>query len=1068
MPRRDDITTILVIGAGPIIIGQGCEFDYAGTQACKALLEDNYKVVLVNSNPATIMTDVAIAHATYIEPITVEVIEKIIDKEKPDAILSTMGGQTALNIAMQLHESGILNKYGVKMIGASYASIKKAEDRELFKYLVHKLGLELPKSLIVEHIDQALCALNELGLPCVIRSFFSLGGNKSGIAYTKEEFLKICQQNFALNSKQKLIIDQSIIGWKEFEMEVVRDPSDNCIIVCTIENLNPVGVHTGDSITVAPAQTLTDKEYQYMRAAAFALIRAIGIDTGGANVQFAVHPKNGQILLIEVNPRVSRSSALASKATGFPIAKVAAKLAVGYTLNELRNQITHSVIPCSFEPTIDYVVTKIPRFDFEKFPNTSNRLDTQMRSVGEVMAIGRNFQESLQKALQSLELGFSGLGKTHKKKQLTSQCLLDAIRFPQPNTVFLIADALRLGCSIEEIYEVTAIDRWFLLQIKDLIDAEILVTSLTLQAIDASMMWELKSKGFSDSYLALLLNVTEDQVRSYRHKLKIRPVYKRVDSCAAEFATSTAYMYSTYDLACEALPTKNKKVIILGSGPNRIGQGIEFDFSCTHAALALKEKGFEVIMVNSNPETVSTDYDISDRLYFEPLTLEHILEIINIEEPLGVIVQFGGQTPLKLASALHKIGVKILGSSMASIETTEDRILFKEFIHKLEIPHFHSLLFDSKQKIQEATLAYPIIIRPSYVLGGGNMKIIYNQKELKDYLLNLSEANRNNVPFLVEQFVEHAIEIDVDAVFDGKELLIGAIIEQMETAGIHSGDSICCLPAFSLTKHITDKVIKYCNMLAIALNVKGLMNIQFIVKYNEVYVLEVNLRASRTVPFVTKATKVPLAKIAALCLMDIGLKEQKLVAKPLPNLFSIKMPVFPFAKFLYTDNFLGPEMKSTGEVMGIDSSLHKALLKACLAVGYTISLESNILIWQSPHDQIARIIGLINKAFSNVFINHKLNTHLANIKNLTYKVLVIRENDIIDLMRNKHFDIIINIPNLEKLEMYGCAIRQEAFIRKTLYLDSLRSVNTFFNVELTKPYKVKSLQDYYNASLGFI
>lgn len=1056
MPKRTDIKTILVIGAGPIVIGQGCEFDYSGTQACKALLEDNYRVVLVNSNPATIMTDIEIAHATYIEPITVEAITKIIDKEKPDALLPTMGGQTALNVTVELYESGILDKYKVKIIGANYSSIKKAEDRELFKSLVYKLGFQLPESIIIKNMNQAINALNKLGLPCIIRSFFSLGGSKSGIAYTKEEFFKICQHNFDSNTEQKIIIDKSIIGWKEFEMEVVRDSVDNCIIVCTIENVNPAGVHTGDSITVAPAQTLTDKEYQCMRDAAFAIIREVGIDTGGANVQFAVNPKNGQMLVIEINPRVSRSSALASKATGFPIAKVAAKLAVGYTLDELKNQITNSVIPSSFEPTIDYVVTKIPRFNFEKFPNTNQELDTQMRSVGEVMAIGRNFQESLQKALQSLELDFVGL---YKKNQFTLEYLLDNMRRPQPNIIFLIADAIRLGCDIKEIYKITAIDMWFLLQIKDLIDTEAIITTLTLKEIDNSIMWNLKRKGFSDSYLALLLNVKENEIRLHRHKLKVIPVYKRVDSCAAEFSTSTAYMYSTYDLVCEASPTKNKKIIILGSGPNRIGQGIEFDFSCTHAALALRNKGFEVIMVNSNPETVSTDYDVSDRLYFEPLTLEHVLEIINVEDPLGVVVQFGGQTPLKLASALDNLGIKLLGSPMASLDITENRILFQEFINKLQIPCFNSLVFNSKQEAEEANLKYPIIIRPSYVLGGRNMKIIYNQKELKDYFLSFSQDNKNNSPFLVEQFIENAIEIDVDSVFDGKDLLIGGIMEQIETSGIHSGDSICSLPSFSLTKDITNKVVEYCKILAETLRVKGLMNIQFIVKNDEVYVLEINLRASRTIPFVTKATKVPLAKIAALCLADISLKEQKLVTNTLPNWFSIKIPVFPFTKFSYIDNFLGPEMKSTGEAMGIDDNLHYAFLKAYLALGYKISLESKILIFQCPNKEVARIIKLINKNFINVFISQELNAKLESKKDIYFTVLH-QKMDIIDLIKNNYFDIIINVPKVEKLKMLGCPIFQEAFTRKILYLNSLRKINIFFDAKFTKPYKVKSLQNY--------
>lgn len=1054
MPKRTDIKTILVIGAGPIIIGQGCEFDYSGTQACKALVEDNYRVVLVNSNPATIMTDVEIAHATYIEPITVEVIEKIIEKEKPDAVLPTMGGQTALNIAIELYESGILDKYGVKMIGANYSSIKKAEDRELFKSLVYKLGLELPKSIIIENMDESLHALNELGLPCVIRSFFSLGGNKSGIAYTQEEFLKICQQNFDSNTKQKLIIDESIIGWKEFEMEVVRDSIDNCIIVCTIENVNPAGVHTGDSITVAPAQTLTDREYQCMRDAAFAIIREVGIDTGGANVQFALNPKNGQMLVIEINPRVSRSSALASKATGFPIAKIAAKLAVGYTLDELRNQITNSVIPCSFEPTIDYVVTKIPRFNFEKFPNTSQELDTQMRSVGEVMAIGRNFQESFQKALQSLELDFGGL---YKKNHLSLKCLLDNMRRPQPNTVFLIADALRLGCDLKEINKITAIDMWFLLQIKDLIDTEAIITILTLQEIDASIMRNLKRKGFSDNYLALLLNVTEDEFRLHRHNLKVIPIYKRVDSCAAEFKTSTAYMYSAYDLACESFPTKNKKIMILGSGPNRIGQGIEFDFSCTHAALALRDKGFEVIMVNSNPETVSTDYDVSDRLYFEPLTLEHILEIINIEDPLGVVIQFGGQTPLKLASGLHKAGVKLLGSPMTSVDITEDRILFQEFINKLKIPCFHSLIFNSKQEAEEASLKYPIIIRPSYVLGGRNMKIIYNLEELKDYFLNFSEDNNNNTPFLVEQFVENAIEIDVDSIFDGKDLFIGGIMEQIETSGIHSGDSICSLPSFSLTNNLIDKITKYCKIIAIALNVKGFINIQFLVKNNEVYVLEVNLRASRTVPFLSKATGVNLAKIAALCVVGVGIDKQHTEFNK--ECYAVKFPIFPFNKFTYKDCFLGPEMKSTGEVMGIADNFNYALVKACNAAGFKISSGSKILILQCPMHYIENVVKNACKNFSDIFISKGQYRKPTNDRR-SYTVL--EQNEMNKMLSRRYFDIVVYITdNNIKLSEAEKLLRYNFFIQKVLCVNSLRLLDLLFSGKAKISNSVKSLQ-YWN------
>lgn len=1052
MPKRTDIKTILIIGAGPITIGQGCEFDYSGTQACKALVEDDYRVVLINSNPATIMTDIGIAHATYIEPITLEFIEKIIIKEKPDAILPTMGGQTALNMAIELYEAGLLDKYGIEMIGASYSAIKKAEDRELFKSLVKKLGFEVPKSVTAENIKQAQLALKEIGLPCIIRSSFSLGGDKSGIAYTEKEFLKICSQNFALNIDQKLIIDESIIGWKEFEMEVVRDIVDNCIIVCTIENINPVGVHTGDSITVAPAQTLTDKEYQYLRKAAFCIIREIGINTGGSNVQFAVNPRNGQVLVIEINPRVSRSSALASKATGVPIAKLAAKLAVGYTLDELQNQITNPAIPYSFEPTLDYVVTKIPRFNFDKFPNTSQELNTQMRSVGEVMAIGRNFQESLQKALQSLELEISGLCK---QTDCILEFTLEKMQKPTENLIFMIADAIRNDCNLHTIHQITAVDMWFLSQIKELIDIEKEIAKLTLGKINDTMMKYLKSKGFSDIRLAMILNIEESEVRAYRHQLKVRPVYKRVDSCASEFDTLTAYMYSTYDLTCESFPTKNKKIIILGSGCNRIGQGIEFDFSCTHAAIALKEQGFEIIMINSNPETVSTDYDVSDRLYFEPLTFEHVIEIINIENPFGVILQFGGQTPLKLAEELYKAGVNILGSSNKSINITENRILFQKFIKHLQIDCFYNAVFDSQKAIKQAVLHYPIIIRPSYVLGGNNMRVIYSEYELDKYLLDLT----NITPILIEQFIENAIEIDVDCIFDGKDLLIGGIIEQIEDAGIHSGDSICSFPSFSIDQRITNKIIKYCRKTAERLDAKGFINIQFIVKDDRVYMLEINLRASRTIPFLTKATKLPLAKIAALCLAGISLKEQNLPLISKVSKVSIKMPIFPFAKFSYIDNFLGPEMKSTGEVMSMDSEFSRALLKAYLAAGYKISPASNILILQCPDQELVKIIKLVNKSFKNVFIINKLSLKLQQQKNLVYKIISDKKK-LTNLVRNKDFDIIINISNISKLEIYGNELEHGMFIRQILHFNSMRKINKFFDAKLfvDKNNEVTSLQ----------
>lgn len=1072
MPKDNTLKKILVIGAGPIIIGQACEFDYSGTQACKALIEEGYKVILINSNPATIMTDPEISDATYIEPITPDAIKKIIKYEKPDAILPTMGGQTALNTTLELYESGILDLYNVKLIGASYWSIKKAEDRELFKSIINDLGLKLPKSRIAANINEAIDALNYIKLPCVIRSFFSLGGSGGGIVYSEEEFRNLCNQNFSTNANQKIMIDESIIGWKEFELEVMRDKADNCIVVCTIENINPAGVHTGDSITVAPSQTLTDKEYHMMRDAAFKIIREIGIDTGGANVQFVINPDNGEMLVIEINPRVSRSSALASKATGFPIAKVAAKLAVGYTLDELRNQITNSVIPCSFEPTIDYVVTKIPRFNFDKFPNSSSKLDIQMRSIGEAMAIGRNFQESLQKALQSLDSGCRGLefhaeiGNSLDIENL--QSVLNYLEYPRPNTLATIAQAIRLDCPLEDLYNITKFDKWFLRQIEQIINSEKILKKFDLSTIDKDLMYSLKRKGFSDYMIGAIIGSSELKVMSHRHKLNVFPVYKRVDSCAAEFETSTAYLYSSYDYQCESTPTHRKKVVILGSGPNRIGQGLEFDFCCTNAALALKNYGYEVIMVNSNPETVSTDYDISDRLYFEPITLEHVLEIVRVEKPLGIFIQFGGQVPLKLAEGLSAAGVKLFGSPVESIKISEDRILFQEFIKKIGIPGFNSeVLKDTQKVIKNTKIEYPIIVRPSYVLGGSNMKIIYNDEELNKYYADINISISNKVQskvqkqeILIEKFIENAVELDVDCIFDGEDIFVGGIMEQLELAGIHSGDSTCSLPGFSLKKEIKDKVIEYCKKMAKSLSVKGFMNVQFVVSNDEVFVVEINLRASRTVPFVSKAIRIPMSKIAALCLVGVSLKDQGIKNEySEPNWFSIKMPIFPFNKFSsHEDCFLGPQMKSTGEVMGIDYDIHQAFKKAYIAAGFRLSKNSRVLVLSCNDDYKEKLMHLISKKYHNISISNMMGKNFT--KNHKYNVIDFREDLIHKKILSNEFDIIVDIPNIKKQPNKVRPIFKMSYDMKVLYINSIRIAEVFFCIDIDKDYNIQSIQDY--------
>ena len=948
MPKRTDLKTILIIGAGPIVIGQACEFDYSGAQACKALREEGYKVVLVNSNPATIMTDPEMADVTYIEPIRWQTVEQIIAKERPDAILPTMGGQTALNCALDLARNGVLKKYNVELIGATEDAIDKAEDRGRFKLAMEKIGLHCPQSYVCHTMEESLAAQAKVGYPTLIRPSFTMGGSGGGIAYNKEEFLEICERGFDASPTHELLIEQSILGWKEYEMEVVRDKADNCIIICSIENFDPCGVHTGDSITVAPAQTLTDKEYQIMRNASLAVLREIGVDTGGSNVQFATNPETGEMIVIEMNPRVSRSSALASKATGFPIAKVAAKLAVGYTLNELHNDITGGRTPASFEPSIDYVVTKVPRFAFEKFPAADDRLTTQMKSVGEVMAIGRTFQESVHKALRGLETGLAGFDTRSSDKSE----IIREIGLPGPERILYVADAFRIGMTLEEIFEISKIDPWFLAQLRDLIEEEGKIAAASLQDLDYATLRRLKRKGFADQRMATLLNVSETEVRAHRHGLNLHPVYKRVDTCAAEFATDTAYMYSTYEEECEAQPSDRKKIMILGGGPNRIGQGIEFDYCCVHAALALRESGFETIMVNCNPETVSTDFDTSDRLYFEPLTLEDVLEIVKVEQPYGLIVHYGGQTPLKLANALVENGVNIIGTSADSIDAAEDRERFQQILKDLGLrqPENRTARTNEEAIVLAAEIGYPLVVRPSYVLGGRAMQVVNNADELGQYMREAVSVS-NDSPVLLDFFLNHAIEVDVDCISDGEQVVIGGIMQHIEQAGVHSGDSGCSIPPYSLPQNIQDEIRRQTKEMAQALKVVGLMNVQFAVQDDVVYVLEVNPRASRTVPFVSKATGVPLAKIAARAMAGISLNEQQYTKEVIPPYYSVKEAVFPFIKFPGVDTILGPEMRSTGEVMGVGVDFSEAYLKAQLGAGERIPSVGKVFLSVREQDK---------------------------------------------------------------------------------------------------------------------
>ena len=1036
MPKRTDIKSILILGAGPIVIGQACEFDYSGAQACKALREEGFRVILVNSNPATIMTDPAMADATYIEPIKWQTVAKIIEKERPDALLPTMGGQTALNCALDLEKHGVLAKFGVEMIGANADTIDKAEDRSRFDKAMRDIGLACPRSGIAHNMDEAYGVLDKVGFPCIIRPSFTMGGTGGGIAYNREEFEEICTRGLDLSPTSELLIDESLIGWKEYEMEVVRDKKDNCIIVCSIENFDPMGVHTGDSITVAPAQTLTDKEYQIMRNASLAVLREIGVETGGSNVQFGINPVDGRMVVIEMNPRVSRSSALASKATGFPIAKIAAKLAVGYTLDELQNDITGGRTPASFEPAIDYVVTKIPRFAFEKFPKADARLTTQMKSVGEVMAIGRTFQESVQKALRGLEVGVAGFDPKLDLSSSEAQSILKReLTVPGADRIWYVADAFRAGLSIDDIYALTKIDHWFLVQIEDLIKDEERVKTLGLSSIDRDLMWSLKRKGFSDARLAKLLGITEKNLRSHRHKLKVLPVYKRVDTCAAEFATDTAYMYSTYEEECEANPSGRDKIMVLGGGPNRIGQGIEFDYCCVHAALAMREDGYETIMVNCNPETVSTDYDTSDRLYFEPVTLEDVLEIVRVEQPKGVIVQYGGQTPLKICRALEEAGVPIIGTSPDAIDRAEDRERFQQMVQRLNLRQPQNATARSEDEALAASKAigYPLVVRPSYVLGGRAMEIVYEEDELKRYMREAVKVS-NDSPVLLDHFLNCAIEVDVDAVCDGETVVIGAIMQHIEQAGIHSGDSACSLPPYSLPKHIQDEIRSQVKKMALELGVVGLMNVQMAVQGEDIYVIEVNPRASRTVPFVSKCIGTSLAKIAARVMAGKSLAEVGFTEEIIPPFFSVKEAVFPFAKFPGVDPILGPEMKSTGEVMGVGDSFAEAFAKAQLGASEILPTGGTAFISVREDDKpfvagVARdLIALGFEVVATAGTAREIETAGLPVRRVN-KVTEGRPH-VVDMIKNDEVSLIINTTEGRQSIADSFSIRRNALQHK--------------------------------------
>jgi len=1077
MPKRTDIKSILIIGAGPIVIGQACEFDYSGAQACKALREEGYRVILVNSNPATIMTDPDMADATYIEPIHWETVERIIAKERPDALLPTMGGQTALNCALDLVRHGVLEKYKVSMIGASQEAIDKAEDRDKFRQAMRKIGLDMPRSFIAHSMEESLAAQKELGFPTVIRPSFTMGGSGGGIAYNEEEFVTICERGLDLSPTRELLIEESALGWKEYEMEVVRDCKDNCIIVCSIENFDPMGVHTGDSITVAPIQTLTDKEYQIMRNASIAVLREIGVDTGGSNVQFAINPKDGRMIIIEMNPRVSRSSALASKATGFPIAKVAAKLAVGYTLDELANEITGGKTPASFEPTIDYVVTKVPRFTFEKFPQAEPLLTTQMKSVGEVMAIGRTFQESLQKALRGLETGVHGLDEIlpkHSDKSATGiqKKLERELSIPGPERLWYVADAMRAGWSLEKIHQLSAIDPWFLTQLADLVREEQQLQAEGLDSLNAQRLYQLKRKGFADTRLAQLLNVKEQVVRDLRHQAKIRPVYKRVDSCAAEFAAPTAYMYSTYEQECEAQPTQRDKIIVLGGGPNRIGQGIEFDYCCVQAALALRADGYETIMVNCNPETVSTDYDTSDRLYFEPLTLEDVLEIIDLEKPKGVIVQYGGQTPLKLARPLEAAGAPIIGTLPDSIDLAEDRERFQQLIEQLGLrqPPNRTARSTEAAVIAAEEIGYPLVVRPSYVLGGRAMEIVYNADDLRNYMKN-AVAVSNDSPVLLDRFLDDAIEVDVDAICDGQQVLIGGIMEHIEQAGIHSGDSACSLPPYNLSALLQDQLREQMTQMSKALNVVGLVNAQFAIQQDTIFVLEVNPRASRTVPFVSKATGLSLAQIAARCMVGQTLASQGVTQECIPSYYSVKEAVFPFVKFPGVDPLLSPEMKSTGEVMGIGRSFGEAFGKSQQAAGIDLPASGRAFISVREADK-KRVLtiakGLASLGFE-LLATHGTATTLqqAGIACTAVNKVLEGSPHIVDKIKNNEISFIVNTTEGKQAIADSFTIRRTALQHKVPYTTTIAGAYaTLLALKALDAKEVNRLQDLHKELLG--
>lgn len=1069
MPKRTDIKTILIIGAGPIIIGQACEFDYSGVQACRALREDGFRVILINSNPATIMTDPKMAERTYIEPIHWKTVERVIIKEKPDAILPTMGGQTALNCALDLERYGILEKYGCRMIGANREAIDKAEDREKFRKAMDKIGLSSAKSNIVHSMEDAYTAVEKTGFPAIIRPSFTMGGTGGGIAYNREEFEQICRNGLELSPTSELLIEESLLGWKEYEMEVVRDKNDNCIIVCSIENLDPMGVHTGDSITIAPAQTLTDKEYQIMRKNSIAVLREVGVETGGSNVQFAINPKDGRIIVIEMNPRVSRSSALASKATGFPIAKIAAKLAVGYTLDELSNDITGGKMPSSFEPSIDYVVTKIPRFAFEKFPFANNRLTTQMKSVGEVMAIGRTFQESFQKAIRGLEVDKTGLNEivwgeeTEEEKRAT--CLHE-IEQPSENRIFYLAEAFRCGISYEKVQQNSAIDPWFLSQIEDILEKEKILKNQQIESLNRDWLHRFKQSGFADARIAELLGETEEKIRQLRVALEVFPVYKRVDTCAAEFTSETAYMYSTYEQYCEANPTDNKKIIILGGGPNRIGQGIEFDYCCVHAAMACRQAGYEAIMVNCNPETVSTDYDISSRLYFEPLSLEDVLEIIRVEQPQGVIVHYGGQTPLKLALALEKEGINIIGTSPTSIDMAEDRSHFQKLLKELKLlqPDNETATSTATALVRAEKLGYPIVVRPSYVLGGRAMEIVYSPIELERYMTRAVKVSHKS-PVLLDRFLDDAIELDVDAICDGKDVVICGLMEHIEQAGIHSGDSACCFPPHNIGKQVSDRIRKQTCQLARALKVVGLMNIQFAVKKDAIYILEVNPRASRTIPFVSKATGRPYAQIATRVMLGESLADMGVTEELISKLYSVKESVFPFLKFPGVDPLLGPEMRSTGEVMGIGVSFGEAFAKASAGAGVKLPLKGAAMLSVRREDRkvVAKLAFKLQKQGFKVLATPGTSRDIqaGGVKNVqeVRKVFEARPN-IVDIIKNGEVNFIVNTVEGSQSIKDSLDIRRAALQQKITMVTTIHAGHAMVEAMKHSPFKnIKALQD---------